>query len=117
MTFMDLDYIKYMLGFPGVKMVLYPNGTWQIKLEQNCRFLTVDNLCDIHKSEDQPKTCSFYNPYNCFYKRNFSEDGSREILQIDRDIFQSILEIIQLDDQQNIVAIPTWDEMVQMTTK
>ena len=114
MTFMDLDYMKYMLGFPGIKMILYPDGNWQIKLEQTCSFLNDDNQCSIHDSVEQPKTCSFFNPYNCFYKHNFSENGTKDLLEINRETFMAIVELIQIDEHQNIVAIPNWDVMLKI---
>jgi Fe-S-cluster containining protein len=48
-TFMDLDYILYMLGFPGIEMVLNSEGQWQVLVNQICGFLDQKtNLCTVH---------------------------------------------------------------------
>ena len=35
-TLMDIDYIKYMLGFPNITMILPKDGQWKIMVEQEC---------------------------------------------------------------------------------
>lgn len=106
-TFMDLDYVKYMLGFPGINMILYKNGTWQVQVEQNCRHLNLENnLCDLHGTPHKPKTCSFFNPYNCFYKHNFIGDNPRSIIKIDANSFEILINQIQFDELGKIISIP-----------
>ena len=115
-TFMDLDYVKYMLGFPGINMILYQNGTWQVQVEQNCRHLnTEDNTCKIHNTPHKPKTCVFFNPYNCFYKRNFSEEHPRNIIIINARSFDILINQIEFDKLGNIISIPSQEEIKRMT--
>jgi len=106
-TFMDLDYIRYMLGFPGVNMILHKNGTWQVQIEENCNHLNLENnLCKLHDSPQKPKTCSFFNPHNCFYKRNFTGDHIRNIIKINAHSFGIIVNQIKFDELGNIISIP-----------
>lgn len=113
-NFMDMDSIKYMLGFPGTNMILHENGNWQIQIEQNCRFLTAENLCSIHDTPEIPKTCTFFNPYNCFYRQNFTADHSGNLIKINYYAFKKILERISFDELGNITAIPTQEEIRQI---
>lgn len=116
-TFMDLDYIKYMLGFSGINMILYHNGTWQVQVEQNCDHLNLKtNLCNVHDSPDKPKTCSFFNPYNCFYKRNFSGNYPRNVIKIDASVFNKLSKQIQFDELGNIVSIPPLEVIEQIVS-
>jgi Fe-S-cluster containining protein len=109
-TFMDLDYIRYMLGFPRVGMVLNRDGTWQVAIDEVCGFLDHEtNLCTVHGTERKPKTCVFFNPYRCWYKRNFARAEPPDLVRMDRDIFERILELVRFDEHGDIVELPTWE--------
>jgi hypothetical protein len=114
-TFMDLDYIRYMLGFPGIAMILSPNGTWQVQVEQTCRHLVAkDNTCKLHHTPNKPKTCAFFNPYNCFYKRNFSEKHPPKITRINAVSFEILINQIEFDDLGNITSVPQFEAIAQI---
>lgn len=109
-TFMDLDYIKYMLGFPKINMILHKSGSWQVQVEQNCTHLNPENnLCELHNTPDKPKTCSFFNPYNCFYKHNFTGSHARSIIKINALAFEILINQIYFDEFGNIISIPSQD--------
>jgi hypothetical protein len=111
-TFMDLDYIGYMLGFPGISMIISQSGTWQVQVEQNCRHLnTKDNTCVLHNTPHKPKTCVFFNPYNCFYKRNFSNGHPSSITRINAHSFEILISKITLDEVGNITSVPSQEEI------
>jgi Fe-S-cluster containining protein len=116
-TFMDLDYIRYMVGFQSVKMVLNKDGTWHVLLEQNCRLLDQEtNRCTAHNTARKPKTCVFFNPFRCWYKRNFTTSDPPDLIRIDMHAMEVILERVVFDDEGNIAEIPTW-EMVRDMVK
>jgi Fe-S-cluster containining protein len=109
-TFMEMDYIRYMLGFPSIKIVLKKDGIWQVKVEQTCSFLDLEtNLCTVHNTPKQPKTCAYYNPYHCWYKRNYTQESSPDLVEIDLAKFELLLENIQFDGEGNIAKIPSWE--------
>lgn len=114
-TFMELDYIKYMLGFPGINMILHKNGTWQVQVEQTCTHLNLENnRCTLHDTPDKPKTCVFFNPYNCFYKHNFTGDHLRSVIKINAKAFEIIINQIEFDELGKIVSIPSQDVIEQI---
>ena len=109
-TFMEMDYIRYMLGFPTIKMILRNEGVWQVKVEQNCSFLdSKTNLCIVHGTSRQPKTCSFYNPHHCWYKRNYAQDWPADVIEMDLTKYEVLLSHIRFDGSGKITEIPTWE--------
>ena len=109
-TFMDLDYIRYMLGFPRVGMVLNRDGTWQVSIDDVCVFLDQEtNLCTVHGTDRKPKTCVFFNPYRCWYKRNFTVENPPDLVRLDRDVLERVLELVRFDEHGDIIALPTWE--------
>ena len=79
LTFMQMDYILLMLGFPNVKMLLTSKGEWKVKIEQDCNFFDPENsLCTLHDHDKKPKTCHAYNAYHCWYKHNFGNDFTKK---------------------------------------
>jgi len=111
-TFMDMDYIRFMLGFPSIRVILRKDGIWQVKIIEDCSYLEPDtNKCKVHYTERQPKTCSYYNPYNCWYKRNFLNNEAPEVLEFNSQQFEKLLSIIQFDEEDKISRIPKWEEI------
>jgi len=115
-TFMDLDYIRYMVGFHGVHMVLNSDGRWQLLIEQACRLLDREtNLCTVHGTPRQPKTCVFFNPYRCWYRRNFDKtERPPELIRIDGDKLEAILPHVRFDEDGNILEIPAWESIREL---
>jgi len=107
---MDLDYIRYMVGFQSVKMILNRDGTWQVLVEQTCQLLDQKtDRCTVHNTSRKPKTCVFFNPFRCWYKRNFTTPDPPDLIRIDMDAMEAILELVRFDDEGNILEIPTWE--------
>jgi hypothetical protein len=112
MTFMDLDYIRYMLGFRRVGMVLSSDGTWQVAVDDVCSLLDQEtNLCTVHGTPRKPKTCVFFNPYRCWYKRNFAGDDSPDLIRIDSEGFEILLAQVRFGDDGQIVELPSWEAL------
>ncbi len=109
-SYMDLDYIRYMVAFEKVQMLLNRDGHWQIQIEQVCQLLDREtNLCTVHNTPKKPKTCVFFNPYRCWYKRNFTVDNPPDIIRIDIQAIETILAHVRFDEQGNILEIPQWE--------
>jgi hypothetical protein len=114
-TFMDLDYIVYMLGFPGIEMVLNRNGEWQVLVNQVCRFLDEStNRCTIHGTPEKPKTCVFFNPYRCWYKQNFSTPAAPDVIRLDLRAMKEVLCHVRFGPEGNVLEIPTWEAIREL---
>lgn len=115
MTFMDLDYIRYMLGFGRVGMVLGRDGRWQVRVDDVCGFLDQEtNLCTVHDTPRKPKTCVYFNPHRCWYKRNFTTDDPPDLVQIDAQVFEQVLELVCCDEDGQIVELPSWEAIQEI---
>lgn len=109
-TYMDLDYIRYMIGFQSVKMVLNRDGAWQVLVERTCQLLDQEtNLCTAHGSPRKPKTCVFFNPFRCWYKRNFATADPPDIIRIDMEAMEAILALVRFDEEGTIIDLPAWE--------
>jgi hypothetical protein len=110
-TFMDLDYIRYMVGFQGVEMILTRAGEWKILIEQPCGLLDQETCrCTVHNTSRKPKTCVFFNPYNCWYKRNFhNTEYPPDLVRIDPQGLEAMLAHVRFDDNCRISGIPPWE--------
>jgi hypothetical protein len=109
-SFMDLDYIRYVLGFPRTMMLLSRDGSWQIALDLVCELLDAEtNRCTVHGTDRKPKTCVYYNPHHCWYKRNFAGPESPDAVRIDRQVFETLLGEVKFDDDGAIVELPSWE--------
>jgi hypothetical protein len=115
-TFMDLDYLRYMLGFPELRLLISANGEWQVMLERTCTLLDpVTSRCTVHGTPRKPKTCVFFNPYRCWYKRNFGNGhGPIDAVRLDGEAFELLLQGVTFDEEQNIAGIPSWDELKEL---
>jgi Fe-S-cluster containining protein len=114
-TFMQMDYVKFTLGFPSTKILLNRNGGWQVKIEQNCRFFDEErNKCKVYGDQSQPKTCTFYNPYNCWYKKNFSTEEKTDFIEFDLQMFQKLFNILEFSDDGTITSIPNFEEIYNL---
>jgi hypothetical protein len=110
-TFMDLDYIRYMIGFPKLEMILNSDGQWQVLIEQTCRLLDEEtNLCTVHATARKPKTCVFFNPYPCWYRWSFhKKENPPNLIRINMEAFEEVLAHVQFDEDGKILQIPTWE--------
>ncbi len=113
-TFADLDHAAHLLDFPGIELGLTTDGSWSTYWTVPCRHL-VGGRCSLHGTPEKPHICVQYNPYACWYRPALGDGvgGEVEYLRIDRGRMQRVLEMVELDEQRVIVAVPTWDELVE----
>ena len=117
-TYMDLDYIRYMTGFHGVKIILTHEGRWQVMVEQTCRLLDqATNRCTVHDTPRKPKTCLYFNPHRCWYRRNFASDHQPDVITMDLESLESILEHVRFDGAGNITALPSYESIRELVTR
>lgn len=111
-TFLDIDYIRYMLGFRNVEMLIGNDGSWMVCLRETCQLLDqASNLCTVHNTDRKPQICVNFNPYQCWYKRNFDATAPVEAIRLDMNIFEIILPHITFDANGVIVQVPTWESL------
>jgi Fe-S-cluster containining protein len=111
-SFMDLDYLRYLCGFPDIELIVDEAGEWRVASWKRCGFLTDDALCGVHGTARKPKTCVFFNPHGCWYRRNFHEKGEApDIARLNAAAFEAMLAQVVIDDAGNIESVPSWQEL------
>jgi Fe-S-cluster containining protein len=108
----DLDYARYVLNFDRMLVGIGPNGKWHVYYRAPCRYLDQSNLgCTVHDTGTQPNVCKSFSPYACWYKASYGGPVSDTLIQIDRNRLDWILERTRFDEDREIKAIPSLDEM------
>src|SRR6266540_7447207 len=110
-TFMDIDYIKYLLNFPAIDLAVAKTGDWSILIRDTCQhFDRETHLCNVHGTDEKPLTCRNYNQYQCWYKPNFSLLQPRDIYIINKENFADWLELISFDENGEITSAPDFEQ-------
>jgi len=106
-TFSDVDYFKFMLGFPGMSVIVQNDGQWKLKIKKTCRHLdTKTNLCTLQDTQKKPKTCVNFNPFQCFYKKCATDEPGKEFIEMNLEDLEIYLEKISFDEDGNISEFP-----------
>ena len=117
-TYMDLDYIRYMVGFQSVKMILNRDGSWQVLIDQTCQLLDQStSLCTAHGTPRQPKTCVYFNPYRCWYKRNFTTENPPDVIRLDMKAMEIILAHVRFNEEGLITEVPSWETIRNLVAR
>ena|SRR5258707_8710371 len=122
---MDFDFLRYSLGFPGMEALLYEDGRWSLVVHRECRnFDARARRCNVHGTPEQPRTCVYYSPHHCWYKRNFNGDQTQlappDVLRLDLAKLDRLLQMIEFDPEGLMVSWPGWpavrDAIAQSST-
>ena len=112
-VWMDLDYIRYLLGFEGIEVTFNSSGKWSVVLRSPCSFLHRENHnCKIHKSDRRARVCISYNPHNCWYKRTFLGEGDGTIIRFNRVGMDAFLREVKVDEHGKIREFPGFQDMM-----
>jgi hypothetical protein len=114
-TFMDIDFLRYMLLFPHTEVVVTLNGEWSIlKWEQCSEFEDSSHTCKLHNTSDKPRTCVMYNPYNCWYKRAFVLNDSHQVYRLDLTRFNLWVTELQFSEDGKIISAPNFERSLEI---
>jgi hypothetical protein len=114
-TFMDIDFLRYMLLFPDTEVVVTLNGEWSIlKWEQCVEFDVSTHTCKLHNTADKPRTCSMYNPYNCWYKKAFVLNDSNQVYRLDLARFNLWVAELQFAEDGKINSAPDFERSLEI---
>ncbi len=114
-TFMDTDFLHYMLLFPHTEVVVTLTDNWSIVKWEDCRaFEASKHMCKLHNTPAKPRTCSTYNPYNCWYKRSFVLNDSREVYRLDLERFEVWVNEIQFAEDGKSISMPNFERSLDI---
>ena len=114
-TFAALDYVRYLLGFPDTEMIVTREGTWQHLSHRACGLLDLaSSRCTVHGTPRKPKVCVFFDPYKCWYKRNFTVADAPDLVRLDLVRFETMLASCVLDDDGRLTEVPSWEQLREL---
>jgi hypothetical protein len=114
-SWMDMDFIKYLLNFPKVKVAVSKNGNWELLIQGDCMNLDEQtNKCTVHNTDSQPRTCVYLNPYHCYYKVNLENKNPPGIYILDREKFEHWVKFIKFDENGTIVEAPSFEKSLKI---
>jgi hypothetical protein len=108
-TASQLDFFRYSLGFPGVRVGVADDG-WAIVVRTTCRHLD-GGRCSVYGTDERPLRCSSYDQLKCTYRVHFGTPAPEELVLVDLADFPALAAGIAFDRQGHIQAIAEVDEM------
>jgi len=114
-TYLDVDGLYKLLLFERIELGLSSSGTWSAYYVHPCRFLDREtHLCQVHATDLQPKTCVYYKPFGCWYRRVLSGPATEEYVRVDLRRFREIVALYRFDDNRRVVATPPWPRVLEI---
>lgn len=114
-TFMDLDFVRYSLLFPGTECLVGSDGRWSLLRWQTCQaFAESSCTCTLHGTPQKPRICVTFNPHACWYKRNFTTDSPPDLYRLNLARFEAWVEEIEIDAAGRIAAVPTFERSQEL---
>ncbi|HND33170.1 MAG TPA: hypothetical protein PLA94_24400, partial [Myxococcota bacterium] len=113
----NLDYIYFLLGFPGVEVGMNSDGSHSIVVRSQCRHLQRQadgsGRCGLYGKPERPQTCTYYDAGSCAYKEHFGGRRPRNMLRLRYEDFPLLSGLYQLDADGYIVQAPTMAQVTQ----
>lgn len=101
-TFMQLDYVRFTLNFPGVQYIINPT-TWWLVVSATCDFFNLEaKKCNLFGKPERPLVCVHLNQWDCGqYKQLISKQT--ETLRLTHENFETFAENYQFDEFGHVV--------------
>jgi Fe-S-cluster containining protein len=115
-SLMSVDHIRFSLLFPDTEMIVSSTGEFSLVKWSTCSLFNEKTCrCSVHSTPKQPLTCVHFNPYQCWYKRNFVTDGpSPDVYRLNTERYEVWVKKIEFDEDNNVVAFPSFQEAQEM---
>ncbi len=113
---MSVDHMRFSLLFPGTEFIVAATGEFSLVKWSTCSLFNEKTCrCSVHGTPKQPLTCVHFNPFQCWYKRNFVTDGpSPDVYRLNMARYEVWVKNIEFDDDNNIKALPSFQEAQEL---
>jgi Fe-S-cluster containining protein len=113
---MGIDHILFCLQFPGTEFIVSEAGEFSIVKWAMCSLFNEKKcICSVHSTPKQPLTCVHFNPYQCWYKRNFVDVVmSPNIYRLNLERYAVWVKKIEFNDDHTITAFPSFQEAQEL---
>lgn len=110
-TRVNLDYLQFVLGFPGIEIGV-TDGDWFVIVKASCRHL-VENKCSIFGKPERPQICTFYDAHGCQYVAQFGVPKPKDFMRVKLEQFNWLVEPLGFDDYGNVTMMPDTETLRQ----
>lgn len=100
-----LDFVKFALGFPGVRVVI-GGDEWALAVTTRCRHLD-GGRCSVFGQPERPLRCGYFDEWTCTFKGRFSSNIVPDAPLLDLDGFNAVLPGFEVDGEGRIVSRPS----------
>ncbi len=108
----DFDYMRYLLNFADLEIMLQPKANWSLYLRRPCSKMDPESRkCTIRGTQAHPKVCTHYDPHNCWYKRTLSGEQRRHAVRLDHRRLAKVLELVQIDEYGDAASVPSYEQV------
>jgi len=108
-TAAGLDYVKFVLGFPGTSVAV-EEEQWSVLVSTSCRHLE-QGRCGIFGLPERPIRCRTFNEWTCSFKRNLGATPPDSFIRIGHEHFEELAAIYRFDSNGNATHLPTGAEI------
>ena len=114
-SYLDFDYLRYVLGFRSLEVLVHSDGEWSIAVLDSCRHLDEPTgRCTVHGTDRQPRVCLNYPGDACWYRRNFDGPFPANVIRINMETLDALLPLLVFDAEGRLVGVPGWDELARL---
>jgi hypothetical protein len=107
---MDLDQARYRLLSPAAELMLTRDGDWLLVQWLSCTLFGEETCaCSVHGTSAKPKVCVHFNPYDCWFRQNFSDVPNPDAVRFNLARYAKWTEQVQVDEEGSVVALPTFE--------
>lgn len=109
---MGIDHLRFSLQFPGTEFIVSPNGDFSLVKWSTCQLFDEKKCsCSVHGTSKQPLTCIHFNPYQCWYKRNFVDAPTPpDLYRLNMPRYEIWVKKVEFDSNHNIAKLPSFTE-------
>jgi len=104
-TATSLDFLRFVLGFPGVTLGLSEDG-WQIIVRTECRHLA-RGRCGVYGRAERPLECRYQDAWGCEPRLKLGGHRPPKFLEISLDSFPRMVEPFRFDATGRITHFPS----------
>lgn len=98
----NLDYFRFLLGFPNLEIGLGTDGAWTAIVRTRCRHLIRDaasgaGRCGLIGRPERPMICTYYDATGCAYREHFGQPRPRGMVRVRYTEFDTLAELFRFD--------------------
>lgn len=106
----NLDYLQFVLGFPGLEVGV-ADGEWSIIVRARCRHLTADNRCGVFGQPERPTLCRYFDATSCSYVAQFGVARPERFMRIRLEQFFWMVDALAFDAEGGLVDLPPTERL------